>query len=282
MNNTLTHQNKMSAKTEALLLKLARVFAIAMVIFGLIFLLGPVLIVVISSFTSSSYLTFPPDEFSLRWYAEVISFSWFWTSIFTSFLISIIATLVSSVLGILAARSLARGNYRAKPVVELVILTPLLLPTVILGFGLFNFLVIFALEGNNLINLIGGHILITVPFVVRSVWSAMAGTDISLEEASLGLGATPFATFVNVVLPTAKPGIISGGILAFSYSLNEVSMSLFLTGPQATTLPVQMMSHIETSADPTPAAVSTIMLAITLVIFAITSRTVGLKVFAES
>lgn len=277
MNNSLAKPNRI----EGVLLIAGKYFTVAMIVLGFLFLLGPILIVVISSFTSASYLTFPPTEFSVRWYKEVFSLSWFSSSIVTSFIIALISTSISAVIGILVARALARGRFKAKGFVELIVLTPLLLPVIVLGFALFNFLVHFALEGNNFINLIGGHILITVPFVVRSVWSAMAGTDISLEEASLGLGATPFATFMNVVLPMARPGIISGGILAFTYSFNDVSLSIFLTGPNATTLPVQMMSHIEYSADPTPAAISTIMLAITLVIFIITSRTVGLKIFSE-
>ncbi|MCR9136634.1 MAG: ABC transporter permease [Alphaproteobacteria bacterium] len=270
-----------SGRTEDALLLAGRSLSVAMMVFGFLFLLGPILIVVVSSFTSASYLTFPPTEYSVRWYAEVFSLSWFTRSIVSSFVIAIIATAISAVVGILVARALARGTFKAKALVELVVLTPLLLPVIVLGFALFNILVYFALEGNNFVNLIGGHVLITVPFVVRSVWSAMAGTDISLEEASLGLGAPPFVTFMNVVLPMARPGIVSGGILAFTYSFNDVSLSIFLTGPSATTLPVQMMSHIEYSADPTPAAISTIMLTITLVIFVITSRTVGLKIFAE-
>ena len=273
--------NSNNSRTEDFLLLAGKSLSTAMMIFGFLFLLGPIAIVVVSSFTSASYLTFPPTEFSLRWYYEVFSLSWFSSSIVTSFAIAILATAISAAIGILVARALARGTFKAKVFVELIVLTPLLLPVIVLGFALFNVLVALALEGNNFVNLIGGHILITVPFVVRSVWSAMAGTDISLEEASLGLGATPFVTFKNVVLPMARPGIISGGILAFTYSFNDVSLSIFLTGPNATTLPVQMMSHIEYSADPTPAAISTIMLAITLVIFVITSKTVGLKIFAE-
>jgi len=266
---------------EDILLIVGKSISVAMMVFGFMFLLGPILIVVVSSFTSASYLTFPPQDFSIRWYAEVLSLSWFSRSILSSFAIAILATAISAVIGVLVARALARGTFRAKGFVELIVLTPLLLPVIVLGFALFNILVTFALEGNNFINLIGGHILITVPFVVRSTWSAMAGTDISLEEASMGLGATPFRTFVDIVLPMARPGIVSGGILAFTYSFNDVSLSIFLTGPGTTTLPVQMMSHIEYSADPTPAAISTIMLAITLVIFVITSRTVGLNIFAE-
>jgi putative spermidine/putrescine transport system permease protein len=257
------------------------VISVAAMVFGVMVLLGPIIIVVISSFTNASYLIFPPQEFSIRWYKEVFTLSWFSSSIMYSFIIAIISTSISAVIGILVGRALARGTFKAKGFVELIVLTPLLLPVIVLGFALFNILVQLELERNNFINLIGGHILITVPFVVRSVWSAMAGTDISLEEASLGLGATPFQTFKNVVLPMAKPGIISGGILAFTYSFNDVSLSIFLTGPSATTLPVQMMSHIEYSADPTPAAISTIMLAITLIIFVITSRTVGLNIFSE-
>jgi putative spermidine/putrescine transport system permease protein len=160
-----------------------------------------------------------------------------------------------------------------------VALSPLILPAVVLGFALFSIVNSFELENYSMLNLIAGHILITIPFVVRSVWSAMAGTNISLEEAAKSMGASPFVVFRKVVLPMARPGIMAGAVLAFTYSFNDIAISIFLVGAETTTLPVEVMSNMEYSADPTPAAVSTIMVFITVVFFVLVDRIGGMKLF---
>ncbi len=249
--------------------------------FWLLFLVAPIVIIVVVSFTSANYMLFPPPGFSLKWFTAVASLSWFRTAFTSSLIIALASTTIAAVIGVLAARALARHRFRGRMVVEYVVLSPLILPGVVLGFSLFNALVYLRLENLGLPNLIAGHVLITAPFVVRSVWAAMAGADIALEEAAYSLGADPRTTFWKVVLPTARPGIIAGAILAFTYSFNDLTISIFLTGPSATTLPVQVMANIEYSADPTPAAVSTVMVGLTLVFFLLIERTVGLKIFTE-
>lgn len=260
---------------------LARLAFLGLVAFWQLFLVAPIAIIVVASFTSASYMTFPPPGFSVKWFVEVMSLSWFKDALATSIIVAAASTAAAAVIGVLAARVLARHHFRGRVAVEYIVLSPLILPGVVLGFALFNALVYFRLENLNLLNLIAGHTLVTVPFVVRSVWSAMAGTDISLEEAAQSLGASPAVTFRKVVLPTARPGIIAGGILAFTYSFNDLTMSIFLSGVNATTLPVQVMANIEYSADPTPAAVSTLMVGLTFTFFLIIARTVGLRVFTD-
>ena len=261
--------------------RLARLAFLGLVAFWQVFLVAPIVIIVIASFTSANYMTFPPPGFSVKWFAEVMSLSWFKDALVTSLIVAAASTAAAAAIGILAARVLARHHFRGRVVVEYVVLSPLILPGVVLGFALFNALVYFRLEDLGLPNLIAGHTLVTVPFVVRSVWSAMAGTDISLEEAAQSLGASPAVAFWKVVLPTARPGIIAGAILAFTYSFNDLTMSIFLSGVDATTLPVQVMANIEYSADPTPAAVSTLMVGLTFTFFIIIARTVGLRVFTD-
>ena len=261
--------------------RLARLAFLGLVAFWQVFLVAPIVIIVIASFTSANYMTFPPPGFSVKWFAEVMSLSWFKDALVTSLIVATASTAAAAAIGILAARVLARHHFRGRVVVEYVVLSPLILPGVVLGFALFNALVYFRLEDLGLPNLIAGHTLVTVPFVVRSVWSAMAGTDISLEEAAQSLGASPAVAFWKVVLPTARPGIIAGAILAFTYSFNDLTMSIFLSGVDATTLPVQVMANIEYSADPTPAAVSTLMVGLTFTFFIIIARTVGLRVFTD-
>src|SRR5690606_30829607 len=232
--------------------------------FWQVFMLAPLVIVVIVSFTSASYLLFPPPGYSLRWYAAVMELSWFWRSLGVSLTVAVVSTAIAVVLGTLAARALTRRKFPGHSVLEYVVLSPLLLPGVVLGFALFNVLVLLRLENLGLPNLIVAHTLITLPFVVRSVWSAMAGTDVSLEEAAYSLGATPLQAFRYVVLPTAMPGILAGTILAFTYSFNDATISIFLTSGSVTTLPVELMADLEYSANAAPAAISSLMIALML------------------
>ncbi len=271
-----------AARRDALVWRLGRLALLGFTGLWLLFMVAPLVVVVIVSFTSANYLLFPPPGLSLRWYHEVLQLSWFWSSLSTSLTVAVISTAATVTLGTLAARALARRRFRGRTAIELLVLSPLLLPGVVIGFALFNLLVLLRLEGLGLPNLIAGHLLITLPFVVRSVWATMVGTDASLEEAAMGMGATPFAAFRHVTLPMAAPGIAAGAILAFTYSFNDVTVSIFLTSPGVTTLPVQLMADMETSANAVPAAVSSLMIALMLLIFLAVVRVGGLKAFLQS
>lgn len=269
----------LSPRTENLLWRVGRVLFHALGMFWQVFMMAPLVIVVIVSFTSANYLRFPPPGYSTRWYAEVLELSWFRSSLISSLIIAIVSTAMAVVLGVLAARVLSRSRSRGRALVEYLVLSPLFLPGVVLGFALFNVLVLLHLEQLGLPNLIAAHILITLPFVVRSVWSAMAGSDISLEEAAHSLGATPFQAFRHVVLPTAAPGIMAGAILAFTYSFNDVTISIFLTSAGTSTLPVELMADLEYSANAAPAAISSLMIALMLLFFLLVVRIGGLNAF---
>lgn len=249
--------------------------------FWQVFMLAPLVVVVIVSFTSATYLLFPPPGYSLQWYRAVFELSWFWRSLGVSLTVAIVSTAIAVAVGTLAARALSRRKFPGYALLEYVVLSPLLLPGVVLGFAMFNVLVLLHLEGLGLPNLIAAHTLITLPFVVRSVWSAMAGSDASLEEAAYSLGATPLQAFRHVVLPTAFPGILAGTILAFTYSFNDVTISIFLTSGNVTTLPVELMADLEYSANAAPAAISSLMIALMLLMFLLVVRIGGLKAFVD-
>ena len=270
-----------ASRRDALVWRIGRLALLGFTGLWLLFMVAPLVVVVIVSFTSANYLLFPPPGLSLRWYHEVLQLSWFWSSLSTSLTVAVVSTAATVTLGTLAARALVRRRFRGRTAIELLVLSPLLLPGVVLGFALFNLLVLLHLEGLGLPNLIAGHLLITLPFVVRSVWATMVGTDASLEEAAMGMGATPFAAFRHVTLPMAAPGIAAGAILAFTYSFNDVTVSIFLTSPGVTTLPVQLMADMETSANAVPAAVSSLMIALMLLIFLAVVRIGGLKAFLQ-
>lgn len=259
--------------------EIGRLAIIGLAALWCIFLVAPIFVVIVASFTAGDYLTFPPQGWSFRWFVEVASLSWFRSSFITSIIISTVSTSIAILVGVMVARALARYQPRGFVAIEFIALSPLILPAVVLGFALFNVINIFELESYAFANLIAGHVLITVPFVVRSVWSAMAGTDVSYEEAAQSMGATPLVVFRKVVLPLARPGILAGGVLAFTYSFNDVSISVFLAGSQAKPLAVELMSNMEYNADPVPAAVSTIMVAVAIGFFVLVERIGGMKTF---
>ncbi|MHC9237781.1 ABC transporter permease [Pseudooceanicola sp. 502str34] len=269
------------APVEALLWKLGRLLFHVVGLAWQLFMVAPLIIVVVVSFTSASYLMFPPPGYSLDWYREVLSLSWIRSAVTSSLIIATCATLIAVVIGVLASRVLAKRPFRGRGLVEYLVLSPLFLPGVVIGFAIFNVLVMIQVDRVAMPQMIIAHVMITLPFVIRSVWASMAGADISLEEAAQSLGATPAQTFWHVVLKSARPGILAGAILAFTFSFNDVTISIFLTSSRVTTLPVQLVSHIEYNPDPSPAAISTLMIAITLALFVFLARIGGLNAFLE-
>lgn len=272
---------RLSAGTENALWRLGRGLLHAVGLFWQIFMIAPILIVVVVSFTSASFLMFPPPGFSGRWYENVLGLSWFQSSLVSSLLIAVSATAIAVALGVLVARALARARFPGQASIEYIVLSPLFLPGVVIGFSIFNLMVILHVDRIGQAEMVMAHVLITLPFVVRSVWAAMAGSDISLEEAAQSLGANPVQVFFHVVLRSAVPGILAGTILAFTYSFNDVTISIFLTSSRVTTLPVELMSHIEYSPDPSPAAISSLMILLMLVLFLVLGRIGGLNAFLD-
>ena len=248
---------------------------------GFAFLLAPIVITVVASLNAAPYLIFPPRGLSLAWYRKVLELSWFRATLVNSAVIALASTAIAVVIGLLAARALARHRFRRRILLEYLILSPLIIPGVVLGFALLNFVLVIGMKRFPMANLIAAHVLVTIPFTVRAAWSSMAGMDVSLEEAAQSLGATPWRTFWHVTLPTILPGVVAGAILALAYSFNDVTISIFLVARETTTLPVELMAHIEYQPDPTPAAVSSIMILLTLGFFLVIERTVGLRVFTE-
>ena len=248
-------------------------------VFWFVFLVTPIVVTIIASFTSSSYLIFPPPGFSLQWYIEGIRVHWFWATLGNSLIIAFTSTTIAIFLGVLGAGVISRHKFAGRIFFEYAILSPLIIPGVVVGFALFTFIILIDFQETPLLNLIIGHTVVTIPFTVRSILSSMAYSDISLEEAAQSLGATPWVTFWTVTFPLILPGIIAGAIIAFTFSFNDVTISTFLAAKETRTLPVELMAHIEYVPDPTPASISSIMIIITLAFFLIVERTVGIGIF---
>ncbi len=238
--------------------KLARFGLVTVSLLVLLFLIIPVLVIIPLSFNSSSFLTYPMDGFSLRWYEELMS-SEEWRQAFkNSFLIAPAATALAMIFGTLASVGLSRGNFRFKGVIMAFLISPMIVPLVIVAVGLYFFFAKLQLL-NSYIGLVLAHAMLGVPFVVITVNATLQGFNTNLSRAAASLGAPPLTVFFKVVLPLIAPGVISGGLFAFATSFDEVVVTLFLSSPSQRTLPLQMFSGIRENISPNIAAVATIM-----------------------
>ncbi|SDD26076.1 ABC transporter permease [Belnapia rosea] len=228
----------------------------------LIFLAAPILLVGIVSFSSATYLTFPPPEFGLRWYRAYLGSRDWLDATWLSIAVAAAVVVVSTVLGTLAALGLARLPRGLRVAATGLILSPLIVPGIVVAIGVYYAYSRYGLVGSPL-GLVLAHSCLAVPFVVTSVSASLAGLDPRLEQAALSLGATPLGTFRQVTLPLIRPGVLVGALFAFITSFDELIVSLFISGSGAVTLPRRMWDDLRYAIDPTIAAVSTLTVVLT-------------------
>lgn len=240
---------------------------IARIIFGaaaVLFLLAPLAAILPMAFTSSAFLTYPIPDFSLRWFEELFTAGAWRRSIINSLIVGFGTTVLATVLGTLAAVGL-RGRFVLSGSVRTLFLLPMVVPAVVLGVGM---QILFARIGiaNSYLGVIIAHTVLAVPFVLVSVTASLDGIDRSVERAALSLGATPASVLMRVTLPLAAPGVISGAVLAFATSLDEVVLTLFVAGPNQRTLARQMFSTIRENISPAIAAAAFLFIAGTILL----------------
>jgi putative spermidine/putrescine transport system permease protein len=243
-----------------------------------LFILAPILVVIPVSFSATQYLVFPPRGLSLRWYVNFFTTPELVDALWLSLRVAVWATAISTVIGTLAALALTRYRFPGRGALRELILAPIVIPRLVLGIALLIFLSRTFLSGD-FGGLLVAHVLVAFPYVVRTVSASLFGFDRTLEEAGASLGAAPLTVFRTVVLPLLKPGIAAGAIFAFVTSFDELVMTLFLAGPRTTTLPVKIFNYIEYTSDPTIAAISVILIAITAIAVVVTERIVGFGQF---
>ena len=269
--------------------RIGRGLYLSLVTLVYLFLLTPLVIVVLASFNAGEYLSFPPEGFSLRWYAKFLSSASFMQSLWFSLQLALICTVCSTVLGTMVALYVVRFAGKWREHLRVLIIMPLLLPEILTAIALlffyYNIENLFKMIGldmlsglfrNSFLGLLIGHVLITLPFVFLGISASLYNFDMSLEEAARSLGAGKLTTFRRITLPLVKPGIISGALLAFIISFDLFNISLLLKGVGTATLPIQLFDYVRWDFDPTAAAVSSVSIAITLVAIVLTERLVGL------
>jgi putative spermidine/putrescine transport system permease protein len=241
-------------------------------------MLAPILVVIPVSFSERAYLVFPPQGFSLRWYANFFATRELAASLWLSLHLAGWTTAISTVLGTTAALGLVRYRYPGRRLLRELFLTPIVMPRLVLGIAFLMFLSRTIFSGG-FVGLLVAHVVVAFPYVIRTVSASLVGLDRALEEAGASLGAAPLTVFRTITLPLLKPGILAGAIFAYVTSFDELVMTLFLAGPRLTTLPVQIFNYLEYTSDPTIAAISVVLVAITVVAVLVTERIVGFSRF---
>ena len=241
-----------------------------------LFLMIPLVIITVTAFGGGSAITFPIDSFSLKWFGNVFTLKSFRRSFLTSLEVAFLATFIALLVGVPAAYALARSGIRGKQLLRSVFLSPTIVPGIVVGFILYQFLILtFRLPV--MVSLLAGHFLVTLPYVIRVVGSAMEQFDFSIEEAAWSLGCPKGSAFFKIVLPNVTSGISSAFMLAFI----NFPVSMFLTGPGVSTFPATLMNYIEYNYDPTVSAVSVLLMAATVIIMVIVDQTLGIASLAK-
>ncbi|WP_053368173.1 ABC transporter permease [Bacillus sp. FJAT-27245] len=239
------------------------------------FLFLPLLIIVITSFGTNSTIQFPIEGFTLDWYSKVFSNEYFMDSFILSLQIAFFGTVLALFVGVPAAYSLARHNVLGRSWIKSFFLSPTIVPGLVVGYSLYQFIVI-RFQFPVIQGLLLGHFLICLPYVIRVVGSSIEQLDTSIEEVSWTLGCTKLQTFGKVVLPNITSGIFASFMLAFINSFNNIPVSQFLSGPGVTMLPTSLMNYIEYNYDPSVSALSVILMLGTVVLMFIIEKTLGL------
>jgi len=235
-----------------------------------LFLYAPIAILVVFSFNRGRQ-TAVWEGFTLEWYRNLVHNELIRAALRNSLIVGVVSTVIATVLGTLVALALGRHRFRGEGFTRGLLYLPIIIPEIVLGAALVTFFGVLAFR-LSLVTVVIAHIVFSVSYVAIVVRARLSGFDRSLEEAALDLGARPLATFGRVTLPLIAPGIVAGALLAFTISIDDYVITSFVAGVGATTLPLQIYSMLKVGVTPEVNAVSTLLLAVTVVLIVIAQR----------
>jgi putative spermidine/putrescine transport system permease protein len=250
---------------------------VALIFHGLFiaFILAPIVIVCLVAFTPEGYLSLPTSGLSLRWFKAIADYPEFVRALRDSLWLAALSSTIAVLFAVPAALAVARYRFRGREAVLGFFMSPLMIPHVVLGIAFLRFFTTIGL-GGTFVGLVLSHIVIVMPFALRLVLAASTGMDRAVEHAAVSLGAGPITVFRRVTLPLILPGVVSGWVLAFITSFDEVTMTVFIASPATITLPVRMFLYIQDNIDPLVTSVSAALILLTVIVMIILDRLVGL------
>lgn len=241
----------------------------------IIFLLSPIALIIPMSFNSTGSLTFPPDGFSLQWYENLFASPSYMRALRNSLIVTLFATLGSLAIGCLVCYGIARYRFRGRGVLVALLMSPLIFPQIVLGLAMIMFLSTLGLL-RTLTGLALASIVVTLPYVVRTISPALENADRSLDDAAQVLGANRFQVIRYVVLPNIRAGLVAAATLCAIVAFDEFTVALFITGGNMVTLPVQIYHDSYYGVSPTVAAVGTLLIVLSAAVVFVLERTIGI------
>lgn len=228
-----------------------------------IFMFAPIAVVVLLSFNSAQFGSFPIEGFSLRWFEELFNNAAIVRAFQTSLWLAVVTAIVSTTFGILASIALVRYDFPGKSWINTLLVAPVLIPETVLGVGLLLFM-LWLSQPRSLPVLMLGHILISLPYVVLVVQARLVGIKRVYEEAALSLGANRIQTFFAITFPLLMPAIFAGLLFAFTISFDNITATIFWRPPGTETVPTQIYGMLRNSISPEINALGTVMIVITV------------------
>jgi putative spermidine/putrescine transport system permease protein len=252
---------------------LLRVFSYGLIVV----ILAPLTVILMTSFTTLPYVSFPPVGFTLGWYAEALMKSEFLESFYLSAGVAAVTAALATVLGVPIAVAITRYRFPGRELVNTFFTSPLILPTVVIGIALLHFYNRLGV-GSTITGLVLGHVIVTTPYAIRLVTASLTGLDPNIERAAQSLGASPVGAFVRVTLPVVLPGLVGGAIFAFITSFDNVTISVLLATPRMVTLPVRIFNFWDQPISPWLIAICALVIGWTVAVIGIVERVVRLRV----
>ncbi len=243
---------------------------------ALVILTAPTVVVLITSFTDANTLKFPPPAYSIRWYVELLDSTQLQRVTIRSFWIAAFSTLIATVLGTAAALAIARSRAAWARSLDALFMSPLIVPWIAIGLSILMFMNVVGVP-LSATTLIAGHVIICVPFVMRTTIASLLQLNASLLESSASLGAGKFYSFRRITLPLISRGIGAGAFLAFIASFDNVPISLFLADARSQVLPIRMWQMLQADLDVRVASISAVLIVLTLIVMTAMERMVGLS-----
>jgi putative spermidine/putrescine transport system permease protein len=242
-----------------------------------VFLLLPVFIVIVISFSGTDSVAFPPTSFSLKWFVKFLGERQLVSALLTSCGLATASSAISLVLGGIAAFAIARGTFRGRTAVMSFLMTPLMVPALVIAMAFLEF---FALIGTpSFLGLLLGHVIITLPYVVRTMVAGLSSSDMLAEQAAVSLGCTRVQAIRLVTIPMLTNSMVASVLFSFIISFENLPLALFLSDPYTVTLPMQIYNYLQWVFDPTVAAASTINFLVVILLVFIAERSIGLSRF---
>ncbi|MBB4953493.1 putative spermidine/putrescine transport system permease protein [Agrobacterium vitis] len=232
------------------------------------FLLLPIVFIAALSFGSSQWLIFPPPSWTFKWYQALFADPRWLDAAWTSFSIALMVTVLSVLIGLVAAFGLVRGRFVGRGALNALFMTPMILPVVVLAVALYAFFLRIGLNGTT-IGFVIAHLVVALPFSILALTGALQGFDKSIEDAAVLCGASPFKAKLLITLPCIRHGLFSAAIFSFLTSWDEVVLAIFMASPTLQTLPVKIWATLRQDLTPVIAAASTLLIAVTIVLMLI-------------